>query len=72
MLIPNFPNTFKLCRGSVEKFLFLLRKGVYPYQFMDNMSQFNEKELPTIDNFYSKLGSSGISKEDYAHAKKVW
>ena len=39
---------------------------------MDNMSKFNEKELPTIDNFYSKLSSSGISKEDYAHAKKVW
>ena len=72
MLIANFPNTFKLCRGSVEKFLFLLRKGVYPYEYMDNMSKFNEKELPTIDNFYSKLSSSGISKENYAHAKKVW
>ena len=70
MLIANFPNTFKLCRGSVEKFLFLLRKGVYPYEYMDNMSKFNEKELPTIDNFYSKLNYSGISKEDYAHTKK--
>ena len=35
------------------------------------MSKCNEKELPTIDNFYSKLSSSGISTEDYAHAKKV-
>ena len=72
MLIANFPNTFKLCFGSVEKFLLLLRKGAYPYEYMDNMSKFNEKELPTIDNFYSKLNSSGISKEDYAHAKKLW
>ena len=39
---------------------------------MDNMSKFNEEKLPTIDNFYSKLNSSGISKKDYAHAKKVW
>ena len=36
------------------------------------MSKFDEKELSTIDNFYSKLNSSGISKEDYAHANKVW
>ena len=66
----NSPNTFKLCRGSVEKFLLLLKKGVYPYEYIDNMSKLYEKELPTIDNFNSKLSSSGISKKDYAHAKK--
>ena len=72
VIIANFPNTFKLCRGSIEKFLLLLRKGVYPYEYIDNMSKYYEKELPTIDNFYSKLSSSGISKKDYAHGKKVW
>ena len=72
VLAANFPYTFKLCRGNAPKFLLLLRKGVYPYEYMDNMSKFNEKELPTIDNFYSKLSSSGISKEDFAHAKKGW
>ena len=72
MLIANFLNTLKLCRGSVDKFLLLLRKGVYPYEYMNNMSKFNEKELPSIDNFYSKLISSGISTKDYVHAKKVW
>ena len=72
VLITNLWNTFKLCRGIVSKFLLLLRKGVYPYEYMDSMSKFDEKELPTIGNFYSKLNSSGISKEDYAHAKKVW
>ena len=39
---------------------------------MDNMSKFDEKELPTIENFYSKLNSSGISKKYYTHAKRVW
>ena len=70
VLIANFPNTFKLCCGSVEKFLFLLRKGIYRYEYIDNMSKCYEKQLPTIDNFYSKLSSSGISEKDYAHAKK--
>ena len=72
VLTTNFTNTFKLCCGNVSKFLLLLRKGVYLYEYMDSMSKFDEKELPIIDNFYSKLNSSGISKEDYAHAKKVW
>ena len=72
VLAKNFPNTFKLCRGNVQKFLLLLRKGIYPYEYMDNMSKFDEKELPTIENFYSKLNSSGISKKYYTHAKRVW
>ena len=36
------------------------------------MSKFDEKELRTIDNFCSKLNSSGISTKDYAHTKKAW
>ena len=72
VLTANFANTFKSCRGNVPKFLLLLRKGVYPYEYMDNMLKFNKKELPTIDNFHSNFNSSDISKADYAHAKKVW
>ena len=63
-LVKNFPNTFNLYRGGVEKSLLLLRKGVYPYEYMKNMSKFDEKELTTIDNFYSKLNSSGITTKD--------
>ena len=71
-LVKNVPNTYNLCRGGVEKFLLLLRKGVYSYEYMNNMSKFIEKELTTIDNFCSKLNPSGISIKDYWHAKKVW
>ena len=71
-LTSKFPSTFKLCRKNVEKFLLLIRKGVYPYEYMDNTEKFNEKGLPTIDKFYSKLAANGISTDDYKHAKKVW
>ena len=43
----------------------------YPYEYMDNMENFDEKELPTTDKFYSKLAAYSISTDDYKHAKKV-
>ena len=27
----KFPNTYRFCNGHVNKFVLLLRKGVYPY-----------------------------------------
>src|SRR5688572_6526149 len=50
----------------------LLRKGVYPYDYVDGVERLNETELPPKHNFYSKLIDSGISDEDYEHAKTVW
>ena len=31
----KFPNTYRFCNGDVNKFILLLRKGVYPYEYMD-------------------------------------
>ena len=30
-LIENFPNTYQFCNGDLNKFVIILRKGVYPY-----------------------------------------
>ena len=30
-LIKKFPNTYKFCNKDLNKFVLLLRKGVYPY-----------------------------------------
>ena len=38
---------------------------------MDSWDKMNSK-LPCRDKFYSNLNMSGISKEDYEHAVKVW
>ena len=55
-----------------EKFHLMTRKGVYPYDFMDTFEKFNKTELPTKEEFYSKLSGEHITDEDYQHAKNVW
>ena len=34
-LIKNFWNTYKYCNNDINKFIMLLRKVVYPYEYMD-------------------------------------
>jgi len=50
----------------------LIRKGVYPYEYMDCWSCFEEESLPPKECFYSALTKTSITDEDYKHAQKVW
>jgi hypothetical protein len=50
----------------------LLRKGVYPYEFMDHESKFAMTQLQCIDAFYSSLTKDTILSEDYEHAQTVF
>ena len=43
------PNTYQLTNGNIEKFILLLKKGVYPYEYMDSWNKFEEEELPSMD-----------------------
>ena len=56
----------------VEKVLLLLRKGVYPYEYVDSFQKFHETNLPPIEAFFSTLRNEGISVEDYVHAQTVF
>ena len=49
----------------------MLRKGVYPYDYIDSWERFNERSLPTKEAFYSKLNLEDIKDEGYEHAQKV-
>ena len=51
--------------------MLLLRKGVYPYKYMDDWSRFDEEQLPDKRDFYSSLNMEEISGIDYRHAEKV-
>ena len=68
----KFQNTYKFCNDDNNKFLLLLRKGVYPYEYMDKWEKFSETELPDKKKFYNKLNLEDITDEDYKHAHKVW
>ena len=50
----------------------LLRKGVYPYEYMDSWEKFNETSLPEKEYFYSELNKEDITDEDYLHSQKIW
>ena len=71
-LIEKFHSTFQLCNNDLNKFDLLLRKGVYPYEYMDNWKRFKEESLPNKESFYSELNKEHITNEDYAHVQLVW
>ena len=71
-LIRNFSSIYQFCNGDLNKFILLLRKGVYPYEDMNNWEKFDETILPPREAFHSKLKLEDISDADYAHAQKVW
>ena len=55
-----------------KKFDLVTRKGVYPYEHMDDFSRFDETCLPPKEAFYSSLSDEGITDSDYEHAQQVW
>ena len=71
-LLERFANTYKFCNNDLNKFIMLLRKGVYPYEYIDGWDKFNEKVLPGKESFYSNLTLENISETDYAHANNVF
>ena len=71
-LIKKFSSIYQFCNGDLNKFLLLLRKGVYLYEDMDSWKKFNETTPPPKEAFYSKLNSDNITDKDCAHAQKVW
>ena len=49
-LINRFENTYTVyfvifCNEDFNKFIFLLRTGFYPYEYMDSWERFNETSL---------------------------
>ena len=71
-LIKRFGNTYEFCKGDNNKFVLLLRKGVYPYEYMVSWERFDETLLPDKKALYCELYLKVISDKDYTHAQKVY
>ena len=71
-LIRKFPSIYQICNGNLNKFILLVRKGLYPYGYTDNWEKFDETTIRPKEAFYSELNLDGISDADYPHAQKVW
>ena len=71
-LVERFANTYKFFNNDINKFIMLLRKGVYPYEYMDGWNKFNEKIIPSKELFYSNLTLENISEVDYMHVNNVF
>ena len=68
----RFSNVFYFCGNDMNKFISLLRKGIYPYEYMDDWSRFEEKELPDKESFNSNIMMEDISDTDYVHTNNVF
>ena len=60
-LVERFASTYKFCNNDLNKFVMLLRKGVYPYEYMDGWDKFNETSTPSKELFYSNLTMENIT-----------
>ena len=50
----------------------LLRKGVYPDEYVDSWERFDETSLPDKEAFYRNVNMKDITDVDYRHAKRVF
>ena len=71
-LIQGFANIYEFCNGDLNKFILLLRKAVYPYEYMDSWERFNETSLPDKEAYYVNLNMEDITDIDYKHAKRLF
>ena len=71
-LIKRFASTYEFCNKYLNKFILLLRKGVYPYKYMGNWESFDETLLPSKECFYSNLNLENMDGIDYRHGNNVF
>ncbi|KAE9522107.1 hypothetical protein AGLY_017495 [Aphis glycines] len=57
---------------TIENIDLVIRKGVFPYEYVDCNSKLNDTTLPPRYKFYNSLTDDHISKKHYMHACNVW
>ena len=67
----QFSNTYKYSNHGNNKFILLLQKSFYPYEYMDDWEKINKTSLPKKEDFYSHWNMEDITDADYVHTKRV-
>lgn len=68
-------NDYKYTRKELkepEKLNLVLRKGVFPYSWLDSKEKFSQCELPLKNAFYNDLTGDHITDLEYEHAQNVF
>ena len=63
--------TNKCSNHDNNKFILLLQKGDYPYEYMNDWEKFHTTSLPEKEDFYSHLNMEDTTDADYAYPKRV-
>ena len=59
----GFKNTFEFFNDDINKVILLLRKGVYPYEYMDEWEKFNETSFPGKFAWHAALKRTTVELE---------
>ena len=71
-LMEKFLNKYKFSNHDNIKFILLLQKGVYLYEYIEqDWEKFNEISLLEKEDFYSHLNMEDITDGDYVDPKTV-
>ena len=60
--LKRFKNTFQFFNNVINEFILFIRKGAYPYEYMDDWQKFNKTTLPEKEKFYSQLNVDAITE----------
>ena len=71
-IIKRFANIYEFCNEDINKFILLLRKGVYPYEYIDSWERFDETSLSDKEAFCSSPNMEDITDVDHRHAERVF
>ena len=62
----------KFSDNDINKFTLLLRKVIYPHEYINDWEKLNETTLTEKEEFYSKLNMEDITDAYYMNAKRVY
>nr|XP_039250892.1 uncharacterized protein LOC120328465 [Styela clava]XP_039250893.1 uncharacterized protein LOC120328465 [Styela clava]XP_039250895.1 uncharacterized protein LOC120328465 [Styela clava]XP_039250896.1 uncharacterized protein LOC120328465 [Styela clava]XP_039250897.1 uncharacterized protein LOC120328465 [Styela clava]XP_039250898.1 uncharacterized protein LOC120328465 [Styela clava]XP_039250899.1 uncharacterized protein LOC120328465 [Styela clava]XP_039250900.1 uncharacterized protein LOC1203 len=56
----------------LKAFLLNVSKGLFPYEYIDDLKKLEDKELPPHSAFFSNLKNKNITEAEYEQCKTVW